>query len=88
MSSEIEIKSGKENKLLCEKVIILNNWKKFDISLNLIELKGIKKVWLKIYVLILIMNFYIDFFIFKVFDNFYFIKFESFEDKSIVGFIF
>ncbi|ADQ40117.1 Endo-1,4-beta-xylanase [Caldicellulosiruptor acetigenus I77R1B] len=87
VSSEIETKSGKENKLLCEKVIIPNNWKKLDTSLNLTELKGIKKVWLKIYVPTSTTNFYIDLFTLKVSDNSHLIKFESFEDKSIAGFI-
>ncbi|AEM74366.1 endo-1,4-beta-xylanase [Caldicellulosiruptor acetigenus] len=87
VSSEIETKSGKENKLLCEKVIIPNSWKKLDASLNLTGLKGIKKVWLKIYVPTSTMNFYIDLFTLKVFDSSHLIKFESFEDKSIAGFI-
>lgn len=87
VSSEIETKSGKENKLLCEKVIIPNSWKKLDASLNLTGLKGIKKVWLKIYVPTSTTNFYIDLFTLKVFDSSHLIKFESFEDKSIAGFI-
>jgi endo-1,4-beta-xylanase len=87
VSSEIETKSGKENKLLCEKVVIPNSWKKLDASLNLTELKGIKKVWLKIYVPTSTTNFYIDLFTLKVFDSSHLIKFESFEDKSIAGFI-
>lgn len=87
VSSEIETKSGKENKLLCEKVVIPNNWKKLDASLNLTGLKGIKKVWLKIYVPTSTTNFYIDLFTLKVFDSSHLIKFESFEDKSMAGFI-
>lgn len=87
VSSEIETKSGKENKLLCEKVVIPNNWKKLDASLNLTGLKGIKKVWLKIYVPTSTTNFYIDLFTLKVFDRSHLIKFESFEDKSMAGFI-
>lgn len=87
VSSEIETKSGKENKLLCEKVVIPNSWKKLDASLNLTELKGIKKVWLKIYVPTSTTNFYIDLFTLKVFDSSHLIKFESFEDKSMAGFI-
>lgn len=40
VSSEIETKSGKENKLLCEKIIIPKSWKKLDANLNLTEQKG------------------------------------------------
>ncbi|BCS81876.1 endo-1,4-beta-xylanase [Anaerocellum diazotrophicum] len=87
VSSEIETKSGKENKLLCEKVIIPNSWKKLDASLNLTELKGIKKVWLKVYVPTSTTNFYVDLFTLKVAGSSHLIKFESFEDKNIAGFI-
>ncbi len=82
VSSEIETKSGKENKLLCEKVIIPNSWKKLDASLNLAELKEIKKVWLKVYVPTSTTNFYVDLFTLKVADSSHLIKFESFEDKK------
>ncbi|ADL41891.1 Endo-1,4-beta-xylanase [Caldicellulosiruptor obsidiansis OB47] len=87
VSSEIETKSGKESKLLCEKVIMPNSWKKLDASLNLTELKGIKKVWLKVYVPTSTTNFYVDLFTLKVSESSNLIKFESFEDKSIAGFI-
>ncbi|ADQ04077.1 Endo-1,4-beta-xylanase [Caldicellulosiruptor owensensis OL] len=87
VSSEIETKSGKENKPLCEKVIMPNSWKKLDASLNLTELKGIKKVWLKVYVPTSTTNFYVDLFTLKVSESSNLIKFESFEDKSIAGFV-
>lgn len=87
VSSEIETKSGKENKLLCEKIIIPKSWKKLDANLNLTEQKGIKKVWLKVYVPTSTTNFYVDLFTLKVADKSHLIKFENFEDKSIAGFI-
>ncbi|ADQ46852.1 Endo-1,4-beta-xylanase [Caldicellulosiruptor kronotskyensis 2002] len=87
VSSEIETKSGKENKLLCEKIIIPKSWKKLDASLNLTEEKGIKKVWLKVYVPTSTTNFYVDLFTLKVADKSHLIKFENFEDKNIAGFI-
>ena len=87
VSCEIETKNGKENKILCEKVVMPNNWRKLDASLNLTELKGIKKVWLKVCVPTSTTNFYVDLFTLKVSENTDLIKFESFEDKSIAGFI-
>nr|CAA93627.1 endo-1,4-beta-xylanase [Caldicellulosiruptor bescii DSM 6725] len=87
VSSEIETKSGKKTKLLCEKIIIPKSWKKLDANLNLTEQKGIKKVWLKVYVPTSTTNFYVDLFTLKVADKSHLIKFENFEDKSIAGFI-
>ncbi|WPX09394.1 endo-1,4-beta-xylanase [Anaerocellum danielii] len=87
VSSEIETKSGKETKLLCEKVVMPNSWKKLDANLNLAELRGIKKVLLKVYVPTSTINFYIDLFAIKVYDSSHIIKYESFEDKNVAGFM-